>query len=434
MIELPADFKERMRAELGGKYTDFINSYDRAPFKAIRVNTLKISPEEFKKISPFELAPVPWESNGFYVNEEKAGKTVLHAAGLYYVQEPSAMSAAPLLEVKRGERVLDLCSAPGGKGTQLAQAMDGEGIIVLNEIDFKRYLILKSNVERLGVKNAVTLWSSPEDLCGTFTDYFDKILVDAPCSGEGMFLKEPNAVAEWSLKNVEMCAARQKKILDCADKMLAGGGRMVYSTCTFAPEEDERQIESFLKTHADYKLLEMKKLLPYEVKGEGHFVAVLQKSDGIRREVKCRKPVVKEKTLKVYREWESETLNYKAENIVCEDGYAVNAGQVYAFFDDLPELSGYSYRGDSGLYFGQKSPDGKRFEPSHRLAMSLKKDEVKHFEVDETTALKYLRGLTFDCPANEKGWRVVTYLGYPLGWCKAVNGVAKNHLPKGLRI
>lgn len=427
MIELPADFRTRMRAYLGARYDDFINSYDRAPYKAIRVNTLKISVEDFKKISPFELTPVPWEPSGFYVNEEKAGKTVLHAAGLYYVQEPSAMSAAPLLEVKAGERVLDLCSAPGGKGTQLAQAMNGEGVLVLNEIDFKRYQILKSNVERLGVKNAVTVNSSPEHLCEYFTAYFDKILVDAPCSGEGMFLKEPNAALEWSLKNVEACAKRQEKILDCADKMLAGGGRMVYSTCTFAPEEDEGQIQNFLKTHAGYKLLEMKKLLPHEIKGEGHFYAVLEKPDGIRRQTANRKPVQNTDTLRIYREWESETLAFKAENVVCEDW-----GGVYQFTGDLPKVGVEIER--CSREFGRLSFDGKRFEPSHRLAMSLKSGEVKHIEVDEATALKYLRGLTFDCSASEKGWRVVTYLGYPLGWCKAVSGTAKNHLPKGLRI
>lgn len=427
MIELPADFRTRMRADLGARYDDFINSYDRAPYKAIRVNILKISVEDFKKISPFELTPVPWEPSGFYVNEEKAGKTVLHAAGLYYVQEPSAMSVAPLLEVKAGERVLDLCSAPGGKGTQLAQAMNGEGVLVLNEIDFKRYQILKSNVERLGVKNAVTVNSSPEHLCEYFTAYFDKILVDAPCSGEGMFLKEPNAALEWSLKNVEACAKRQEKILDCADKMLAGGGRMVYSTCTFAPEEDEGQIENFLKTHAGYKLLEMKKLLPHEIKGEGHFYAVLEKPDGIRRQTANRKPVQNTDTLRIYREWESETLAFKAENVVCEDW-----GGVYQFTGDLPKVGVEIER--CSREFGRLSLDGKRFEPSHRLAMSLKSGEVKHIEVDEATALKYLRGLTFDCSASEKGWRVVTYLGFPLGWCKAVSGTAKNHLPKGLRI
>lgn len=434
-MNLPQDFLIRMKAELGAGFESFLKSYENEPARAVRVNTLKVSVDEFKKISPVLLeGRVPWEKSGFYTLAEGLGKTVAHAAGLYYVQEPSAMCAVPELEIAAGERVLDLCSAPGGKGTQIAQYMKGSGILVLNEIDLKRSIILKSNVERLGVKNAVVLSKSPEELSGIFYDYFDKILVDAPCSGEGMFKKEPNAIPEWSLKNVELCAVRQKNILENADKMLAGGGRMVYSTCTFAPEEDERQIENFLKTHKEYKLINMKKLLPHEVRGEGHFCAVLQKSEGERRVIKKREPLVKEKTLKLYREWEAQTLSFKAENLVCEDeNFAVNGGNVYAFFNDLPEIP-YGFYWDSGLFFGGKTSDGKRFEPSHRLAMCLKKEEVRHIDVDEATALKFLRGLTFECSATEKGWRVVTYLGYPLGWCKAVNGVAKNHLPKGLRI
>ena len=224
MIELPQKFKERMSSILGEKYGDFISSYDRQPYKAIRINTLKITPEAFKEISPFELRPVPWEKNGFYVNEEKAGKSILHAAGLYYVQEPSAMCAAPLLSVKEGERVLDLCSAPGGKGTQLAQEMHGEGIIVLNDVNLSRAKILSQNVERLGIRNAVVISESPDRICDYFDGYFDKVLVDAPCSGEGMFLKEASAVTEWSEENVKACAKRQSLILDSAQKALKPNG------------------------------------------------------------------------------------------------------------------------------------------------------------------------------------------------------------------
>ncbi|MDE7087139.1 MAG: RsmB/NOP family class I SAM-dependent RNA methyltransferase, partial [Clostridia bacterium] len=286
MIELPEKFKQRMRGQLGESYGDFIKSYERQQYKAIRVNTLKISPEEFKKISPFEsLTPVPWEPNGFYVDEEKAGKSILHAAGLYYVQEPSAMAAAPLLDVKEGERVLDLCSAPGGKGTQLAQSINGKGIIVLNEINFSRAKILSQNVERMGITNAAVISESPDKVCDYFEGYFDKVLVDAPCSGEGMFLKEESAVREWSEENVKSCAKRQSLILDSAQKALKPDGLLVYSTCTFAPEEDEEQIENFLKKYPNFKLLEMKKLYPHECRGEGHFVALMQKTDGEEYEV-----------------------------------------------------------------------------------------------------------------------------------------------------
>lgn len=432
MIELPREFLQRMKARLGGDFEKFVKSYKNTAEKAVRVNTLKISAENFAKISPLKLLDrVQWEQNGFYVEGEGFGKTIEHAAGLYYVQEPSAMCAAPKLEVKPGERVLDLCSAPGGKGTQLAQAMRGEGMLVLNEIIRDRCEILKSNVERLGVKNAIVTRAAPEALAAVFGGYFNKILVDAPCSGEGMFKKEKNALPEWSEQNVLLCAERQQKILNCAAAMLAGGGRMVYSTCTFAEEEDERQIESFLRTHKNFKLLEMKKLYPHEVRGEGHFYAVLQKEDGARADLKLKACQTRGEELKVYREWEAQTLNIKLKNVF------LDGETVYTFCDGAPDSGGWHRQNvfaGKGLVLGKYSADGKRFEPSQRLAMILTADEARCVELDEKTALGYLRGLTFDVAASEKGWRLVTYKGFPLGWCKASGGAAKNHYPKGLRI
>ena len=419
MIDLPQEFLERMKGELGGEYGTFLQSYDRPALKAVRANALKITPEEFEKISPVPLdGKVPWEESGFYARGESLGKTVLHAAGLYYVQEPSAMCAVPELEVKRGERILDLCAAPGGKSTQIAQYMQGEGVLVANEIDFKRYGILKSNIERCGVKNAAVTCQSPENLADYYQNYFDRILVDAPCSGEGMFKKEDAAVREWSLKNVQACAARQAKILESAHKMLAGGGRLVYSTCTFAPDEDERQIENFLSIHPEYELIKTKKLLPHKVKGEGHFCAVLEKPSGERAE-DFRLKAVKASDKKEFEDFKKGVIRAEFKNIVrIGDG-------VYSLVDDFPaELK-------AGVKLGEVK--NGRFEPAHALAMCLNKEEVNGVEVDEAVAIKYLRGLTFDC-AEENGWRVVTYKGYPLGWCKVVNGVAKNHLPKGLRI
>lgn len=425
MIDLPQDFIERVRRSLGKDAEEFLASYDRQPYKAIRVNTLKISKEEFIKISPFTLSPVAWEPNGFYVSEEKAGKTVYHCAGLYYVQEPSAMSAAPLLQVKAGEKVLDLCSAPGGKGTQLAQAMCGEGVIVLNEIDFSRAKILARNVERLGIKNALVTCAPPEKIADSFNGYFDKVLVDAPCSGEGMFLKEPNAVAEWSESNVKLCAARQERILECASNSLKGGGLMVYSTCTFAPEEDELQIEKFLSTHPQFKLLSQEKLLPHTCKGEGHFVALLKKEDGGEGNVRLIKPNANAKRVEIYRSFERECLNVTFKNLhIVGDG-------LYSLPDDCPDTAGLQVL-RAGVPLGEFK--GERFEPSHSLSMCLKSGEAKSVEVDEATALNYLRGLTFDCMQSESGWRLVTFNSFPLGWCKAVGGTAKNHLPKGIRI
>lgn len=428
MIELPFEFLQRAKMELGEQFQAFLNTYDYPPVRAVRVNTLKTTPEEFEKISPLTLdGRVEWEQNGFYTTAENLGKTVLHAAGAYYVQEPSAMCAAPELVVKRGERVLDLCSAPGGKGTQIAQAMQGEGVLVLNEIIPKRADILRSNVERMGVKNALITSAEPKRLVPVFENYFDKILVDAPCSGEGMFKKEEAAIPEWSVKNVVLCAARQREILDSAAKMLAVGGRLVYSTCTFSREEDEGQIEGFLKEHPEFRLLSQKKLLPHEVRGEGHFCAALEKVDGGRRDIKVLRPEVSDKKLlKVFREWERDALKTETDKLLLRN---------YSFYrvaDGTPDLSSSKIPHNFGVYLGKISPDGKRFEPSHTFAMCLGVDEANCVEVDEGCALSYLRGLTFEC--NEQGWRVVTYKGFPLGWCKASGGVAKNHLPKALRI
>ena len=426
MIDLPQAFKERMKCVLGDSFQAFLSSYERQPYKAIRVNTLKISVEDFKKISPFALSPVPWEQNGFYVTENKAGKTVHHAGGLYYVQEPSAMSAAPKLGVKSGERVLDLCSAPGGKGTQLAQSMRGGGIIVLNEINMQRAKILSQNVERLGITNAAVISESPERVAEHFEGYFDKVLVDAPCSGEGMFLKEESAVKEWSVENVAACALRQAHILDCAERALKPNGLLVYSTCTFAPEEDERQIESFLGKYKNFRLLSTEKIYPHECEGEGHFVALLQKTDGEEGVTAEFKPVFADKkALSDFRGFERAYLNRKPFENLHSAG-----GVIYSVPEGCPSLPLRTLR--VGVRLGEIKSG--RVEPCHSLAMCLESGQANAVEVDEKTALSYLCGNTFACPENLSGWALVTYLGFPLGWCKAVGGVAKNHLPKGLRI
>ncbi|MGN0812975.1 MAG: RsmB/NOP family class I SAM-dependent RNA methyltransferase [Candidatus Coproplasma sp.] len=426
MIELPIEFVNRVKHDLGSEAQAFLNSYDRQPYKAIRVNTLKINPNDFIKIAPFKLSQVKWEPNGFYVSEEKAGKTVLHQAGVYYVQEPSAMSAAPLLNVQPGETVLDLCSAPGGKGTQLAQALQGYGLIVLNEIDYSRAKILLRNVERLGIKNAIVTCASPEKIAKAFCGYFDKVLVDAPCSGEGMFLKEPNALTEWSEKNVELCAERQRRILECAQRVLKKGGKLVYSTCTFAPQEDELQIENFLKDYPDFSLIEQHKLLPHRVMGEGHFVALLQKNG--REEgcfVKTIRPYAPEKKIALYHEFERKFLK------TCFNNLHMVGDELYSLPEEFPQADGLQIL-RAGVPLGEFK--GDRFEPSHALAMCLNSNEANAIEVDEKTAVNYLKGLTFECDESKSGWCLVTYLSYPLGWCKAVNGTAKNHLPKGIRI
>ncbi|MCD7729016.1 MAG: RsmB/NOP family class I SAM-dependent RNA methyltransferase [Clostridia bacterium] len=420
-MNLPQDFLNRMQARLGGSYSQFLSSYDKPAVRGIRVNSLKISAEEYKKISPFAVAPVPWEKDGFYITEEKPGKFIEHAAGLYYVQEPSAMCAAPLLQADGGN-VLDLCSAPGGKGTQLAQAMAGSGTLFLNEINFSRAKILSQNVERLGVRNAVVTVASPAALVENYAGCFDKILVDAPCSGEGMFKKEQAAVTEWSTENVKMCAERQRDILRSADKLLRGGGMLVYSTCTFAEEEDEWQIENFLASHKNYKLVKEEKLYPHEVAGEGHFAALLIKCDGERDDF-TPAPVLKDKAKeKIYRSFESDFLKEKFGNL-CLVG-----DTLYSLPQGMPLPKVQTLR--AGVRLGDFEKG--RFVPSHSLAMCMGKTDG--IALDEKAAADYLNGLTVSCPISSSGWKVATYKGYPLGWCKCSGGMAKNHYPKGLRL
>lgn len=428
MIDLPQAFLNRMKNALGESYFDFLSCYNRSAHRAIRVNTLKISVDGFKKISPFDnLRQVEWEPNGFYVQSEKTGKNLLHAAGLYYAQEPSAMSAVPLLNVQKGEKVLDMCSAPGGKGTQIAQALSGSGILVLNEVNFSRAKILSQNVERLGITNAALISESPARVGEYFSGYFDKVLVDAPCSGEGMFLKEENAVTEWSEENVLACAKRQQAILDSAQQALKTGGLLVYSTCTFAPEEDEGQIDSFLKRYKNFKLLHMKKLLPHECEGEGHFVALLQKTDG----EECDPPLFK---LCADKSVKSDYAKLLALSGVVpnDDGNLHRAGEfLYRIMPNCPALPFKTLR--CGLRVGEYKKD--RIEPCHALAMSSSDRFLYTVDLDEQCALSYLRGNEINCGDNYKnGWAVITYKGFALGWCKISGGTAKNHLPKALRI
>jgi NOL1/NOP2/sun family putative RNA methylase len=395
----------------------------------LRVNTLKITKDEFEKISPFSLRPVPWEENGFYVTEEKIGRHPYHFAGLYYSQEPSAMSVAPLLDVRAGERVLDLCAAPGGKSTQIAQALGGKGLLVANEINGNRASVLSQNVERLGVKNGVVLNASPAALAARFEGYFDKILVDAPCSGEGMFKKnEKEAVENWSEENVALCAARQAEILRSAAAMLCAGGRLVYSTCTFAPEEDEGQIASFLATMPEFELVEEKKLYPHEVEGEGHFYAVLQKVSGIRRASAA--PIKSNLSKKEGALFSA----FCKENLAAElpSGVLYKAGDMLYLLPEgmfglekLPVLR-------AGIRLGEFLKD--RFEPAHSWAMCLKVEEVNRVvRLGVSESEKYLRGETVEADVIN-GWCLVCVDNYPLGWGKATGGVVKNHYPKGLRL
>ena len=428
MKQLPRLFIERMKKQLPtDEWEAFFATYSGQPYKGIRANTLKIQPQRLAETFPVG-APIEWEQNGFYYEGEKVGAHPYHAAGLLYSQEPSAMCAAPMLGVEKGERVLDLCSAPGGKGTRLAADLQGEGWIVLNEPIPSRAKILLENVERMGITNAVVVCEYPAKLADRLANCFDKIMVDAPCSGEGMFRKNADeALSEWSEENVALCAKRQAEILSCAERMLCEGGKMVYSTCTFAPEEDEVQTDRFLAEHPNMRLVQREKLYPHKVAGEGHYAALFAKNEGSREEIKPFKAVCTPASAKVYRAFEKECLcGYFARNL-----HEVN-GTLYA----LPEGI-FDFKGWNVLRVGLKLGGVKngRFEPAHAFAMALRAEQVHntiHLNLEDTRVRAYLRGEVIE-EDGDNGWCIVCVDGYPLGWGKRVGGVVKNHYPKHLR-
>ncbi len=432
MQNLPVAFIERMKKQLPEtEWEAFFACYSQKPVKGVRLNPLKGDTEGLKAKLSFLGAPIPWEQNGYYTDEEKLGASPYHFAGAFYSQEPSAMSAAPLLEVKAGERVLDLCSAPGGKGTQLACAMAGEGLIVLNEPISSRAKILSQNVERMGIKNAVVLNEYPETLAARFEGYFDKILVDAPCSGEGMFRKNAEeALVEWSEENVALCASRQTEILEHATKMLKKGGRLAYSTCTFSEEEDEGQVRVYLEKHPEMRLLCAEKLYPHKIRGEGHFIALLEKTASTAEwesRIKPAKRSVTGKGEKAYREFEKGFFKRK---FACRP--YENEGVLYELPDGVFDWKGLHVL-RAGVKLGEVKND--RFEPSHALAMCVRPDECNNLlslSQDDPRVEKYLRGEVIDGELKN-GWCVIAIEGYPLGLGKCVGGVIKNHLPKGLR-
>ncbi|MFC4598688.1 RsmF rRNA methyltransferase first C-terminal domain-containing protein [Cohnella hongkongensis] len=453
-MQLPQLFLDKMKDLLREQYAAFVASYEEEKARGLRVNPLKAPVRDFLRIAPFELTEVPWVSEGFYYGkEDRPGKHPYHEAGLIYIQEPSAMAVGALVDPRPGETVLDLCAAPGGKTTHLAGRMNGEGLLVANEPHPARAKILSQNVERLGVRNAVVTNEMPDKLAARFPAFFDRILVDAPCSGEGMFRKDPDACAEWSPEHVTMCADRQLDILESAAKMLKPGGRLVYSTCTFSPEENEGTISRFAERHPEFAIEDAQayegfdrgradwtadaapgigetlRLWPHRIRGEGHYAAVLRKADG--EELPVRRKHAKGfndlKALKDYFSFADEALT------------VTPAGEFTLFGDQLYLLPSGMLSLDQlkvvrpGWHLGTLKKN--RFEPSHALALSLKGDEVRNrlsLPAESPQMLAYLKGEALEAE-GPKGWRLVEVDGYSIGWGKVADGTLKNHFPKGLR-
>ena len=476
-MNFPKEFQVRMKEMLGEDYGDFVSSYDRPTTPSLRLNPSKASRDTID-ISCIK-DPVMWAENGYYYDNDsdiRPGKHPYHEAGAYYIQEASAMIPASLFPPSPQDKVLDLCAAPGGKTTQLASFMNGEGLLISNEIHPQRASILSQNVERMGIKNAVVTNHAPHELVPFFPSFFDKIVVDAPCSGEGMFRKEEQALTMWSQENIDLCSARQKDILESASKMLSPDGYLTYSTCTFAPEENEGVILDFLKSHPEFEVIEpinpivldciqkglisrgdpsfvscsdeyadqLKKtvrLFPHKADGEGHFAALLHKSpDAPVSKTKHRVPEQKKLGGKRGKDEMTPDKAYKLfEGFISDitdesfNGIPLLFGeQLYLCpYDMIDNVKGMKIL-RCGLHLGTIA-GGNRFEPSHALALALNSKRIKRaFPIGLDSALIHLHGDTLPC-SDEKGWYVITVDSFPLGWGKASGGMMKNHYPKGLR-
>lgn len=427
-MKLPEAFIRQMQGELGAQAPAFFSTYEEEGAAGLRVSLRRgwTPPEDF--------APVPWCPAGFYVPQGlRMGKEPLHAAGAYYLQEPSAMAPAAALGVRPGMRVLDLCAAPGGKSTQIADLLGGQGILVANEIHPARARILLENVERMGVPNAVVCNETSARIAAHFGPWFDAVLVDAPCSGEGMFRRDPEAVAQWSAEAPARCHERQMEILEDAARCLRGGGTLVYSTCTFNRVENEGTIEAFLGRHPEFSLDPelalpgipcqggMAHLYPHQVRGEGHFLARLRKGGEERAEL-AELPVDKGEA-----RWEAfarEALREAAPRRLRAQGE-----WLYAIPEGMPDVRGLNVL-RAGVQLGRLAKG--RLEPAHALALSLAPGEAKEErEVSREEALRYLGGEVLE--GEMRGWGLLRYRRCALGWGKGSGGQIKNHYPKGLR-
>ncbi|SEK36643.1 16S rRNA C967 or C1407 C5-methylase, RsmB/RsmF family [Pseudobutyrivibrio ruminis] len=434
---LPIDFVNRMEQDLGPDFHAFLRSYDENKISALRFNPIKADDAAKATISHMLTGSVDWSPNGYYYDEDqRPGLHPYHSAGVYYIQDASAQLPVEMLSPNPGDFCLDLCAAPGGKSTQIAGYLDGQGILVSNEPMKNRAKILSENVERLGIKNCIVTSEYPDKLAERFVEYFDKIMVDAPCSGEGMFRKNHDACSEWSLESVEMCAARQAEILDRAYEMLIPGGRMCYSTCTFARLEDEEAVAAFISRHPDMKLIKEQRLWPHQVKGEGHYAALLEKSDADNRYEECKDnretyslKKINDKILNDYLIFIKETMTNPKE---WRGNLLLLNDLLYMLPEDCPDFDGlHVLRG--GLFLGTLKKN--RFEPSHALALALKPSEVTNshnLSSDSAEIDAYLTGQSIRCDVKD-GWTLITVDGYSIGWGKAVKGQIKNHYPKGLR-
>ncbi len=438
MIPLPTEFGREIEKMLGTEAPAFFASMEAPPSLALRINPAR--PTATDAAREFIDGQVPWEPRGHYLRPgARPGAGIAHAAGAFYLQEASAMVSAAILDAAPGERILDLCAAPGGKSTQIAAALGGAGLLISNEPEPGRAKVLAANLERMGVRNAAVTNAYPDALAARWPGYFDAVLCDAPCSGEGMFRRDPDSRAEWQPGSPAGCAKRQAEILDRAAELLRPGGRLVYSTCTFNRQENEETIAAFLERHPDFAPEDfdlpgignsvdgMIRAWPHRVRGDGHFAAKLRKAGAApRREAPAFR-----------NDREALVFVDRLEQEVCAlpDGLKarlVRLGDyLYAIPAECPETRGLKLAsaGVCLLRIGRS-----HIEPAHALAMALDvNDARRRMDLDDSQARRYLAGEALACD-GPKGWTLICWRGMALGWGKASNGQMKNHLPKGLRL
>lgn len=460
-MSLPTAFEEKMKRLIGDEYSEYLKCFDEPRHYGLRVNTAKISTEDFLKIAPWPLEPVPWIHNGFYYDGENChpARHPYYFAGLYYLQEPSAMTPADRLPILPGDRVLDVCAAPGGKATELGARLNGTGILAANDLSSSRAKGLLKNIELMGIGNVLILSEEPGKLIPYFREYFDKILIDAPCSGEGMFRKDKKMIRAWEEHGPEYFSKIQKSIITQAAEMVKPGGMMLYSTCTFSPEENEQTIEYLLETHPEFDLCEMEgyegfssgmpettasrderlsrtvRIFPYRMKGEGHYLALLKKrGDEVTHTCDALRSASPRKNIlpgelddflrDIKREFDPSRIDIRGD-------------KVYYMPEGLPALNGVRFI-RTGLLMGELKK--KRFEPSQALAMNLKKEEYARtidLSAKDERVIRYLKGETLDVEdlvsSKEKGWYLVCVDGYPLGFGKLARQMLKNKYLPGWR-
>lgn len=450
MNALPKVYKERMAALLGEDFPAYEASLRESSVRAFRVNTDKISLSDFAAVNTLSDAPVPYVPTGFYLDREHIGSHPFHHAGMIYVQEPAAMAPAECLSLRPDDWVLDLCAAPGGKSTQLKNKLGPEGVLVSNEIVSSRCKILTGNVERLGLRNVVVTCLSPDRVANLFPETFDVVTVDAPCSGEGMFRKEEAAIPEWSEENVALCARRQAGILDAAAAALKPGGTILYATCTFSLEENEKTVDAFLTRHPEFVLLPVpesvraytedgiefdgcraenirftRRFYPHKGRGEGQFMAVLRHTGEPYGKKKPAPSIPKEKDKAVFAFLDDTLTRYDREQVLSYNGRPVYFNKDFP----VPPAAAFAL----GVSIGEVRKN--YVLPHHQFFMAMGKDFRRKIDLspDSDELRRYLHGE--EIPAEtDNGWAVVTVCGCAVGGAKVVDGRAKNHYPKGLRI